>query len=57
MALEKGSLILIDYTAKVKDNDLTFETTREDEAKKSDMYDPTRRYEPRLISVGEGWIL
>ena len=41
MALEKGSLILIDYTAKVKDNDLTFETTREDEAKKSDMYDPT----------------
>src|SRR5918911_1226007 len=57
MALEKGSLILIDYTAKVKDNDLTFETTREDEAKKSDTYDPTRRYEPRLISVGEGWIL
>src|SRR5918994_347860 len=57
MALEKGSLILIDYTAKVKDNELTFETTREDEAKKSDTYDPTRRYEPRLISVGEGWIL
>ena len=37
MALEKGSLILIDYTAKVKDNDLTFETTREDEAKKSEL--------------------
>lgn len=57
MTLEKGSLILIDYTAKVKDNNLTFETTREEEAKKSDLYDPARRYEPRLISVGEGWVL
>jgi peptidylprolyl isomerase len=57
MTLEKGSLILIDYTAKVKETDLTFETTREEEAKKSDLYDMTRRYEPRLISVGEGWVL
>ncbi len=57
MALEKGSLILIDYTAKVKDTNLTFETTREEEAKKSDVFDPTHRYEPRLISVGEGWVL
>jgi peptidylprolyl isomerase len=57
MTLEKGSLILIDYTAKVKDTNLTFETTREEEAKKSELYDPARRYEPRLISVGEGWVL
>ena len=57
MVLEKGSLILIDFTAKVKETDLTFETTREEEAKKSDLYDMTRRYEPRLISVGEGWVL
>ncbi len=57
MTLEKGSLILLDYTAKVKDTNLTFETTKEEEAKKSDLYDPARRYEPRLISVGEGWVL
>jgi peptidylprolyl isomerase len=57
MVLEKGSLILIDYTAKVKETNLTFETTREEEAKKSDLYDMARRYEPRLISVGEGWVL
>ena len=54
MVLEKGSLILIDYTAKVKETDLTFETTREEEAKKSDLYDMARRYEPRLISVTLG---
>jgi peptidylprolyl isomerase len=57
MTLEKGSLILVDYTAKVKDSNEIFETTREEEAKKSDLFDPTRKYEPRLISIGEGWVL
>ena len=57
MTLEKGSLILVDYTAKVKDTKEIFETTNEEEAKKSDLYDPTRRYEPRLVSIGEGWVL
>jgi peptidylprolyl isomerase len=57
MTLEKGSLILLDYTAKVKDTNEVFETTREEEAKKTDLYDPTRKYEPRLVSVGEAWVL
>ena len=57
MTLEKGSLILVDYTAKVKDTKEIFETTNEEEAKKSDLYDPTRKYEPRLVSIGEGWVL
>jgi peptidylprolyl isomerase len=57
MPLEKGSLVLVDYTAKVKDTNEVFETTREEEAKKTDMYDPTRKYEPRLVSVGEAWVL
>jgi peptidylprolyl isomerase len=57
MTLERGSLILVDYTAKVKDSNEVFETTREEEAKKSDLYDPTRKYEPRLISIGQGWVL
>jgi peptidylprolyl isomerase len=57
MTLERGSLILVDYTAKVKDNNEIFETTREEEAKKSELFDPTYKYEPRLISIGEGWVL
>jgi peptidylprolyl isomerase len=57
MALERGSLVLVDYTAKVKDSNEIFETTREEVAKKSDLFDPTRKYEPRLISIGEGWVL
>jgi peptidylprolyl isomerase len=57
MALEKGSLVLVDYTARVKDTNEIFETTREEEAKKTEHYDPTRKYEPRLVSVGENWVL
>jgi peptidylprolyl isomerase len=57
MALEKGSLIFANYTAKVKDTGETIETTVEDQAKKLNVYDATRKYEPRLIAVGEGWVL
>ncbi|MGC2570303.1 MAG: FKBP-type peptidyl-prolyl cis-trans isomerase [Candidatus Nitrosopolaris sp.] len=57
MTLEKGSLILIDYTANIKDTNKIFETTIEEEAKNSDLYDPTRKYGPKLVSVGEGWVL
>jgi len=57
MPLEKGTLILLDYTAKIKDNDSVIETTVEQDAKQSGTYDPSRKYEPRLVSVGEGWVL
>lgn len=57
MPLEKGTLILLDYTAKIKDNDSVIETTVEQDAKESGTHDPSRKYEPRLVSVGEGWVL
>lgn len=57
MALEKGSLVLVNYTAKIKDTDEAFDTTVEEDAKKFNIHDPTRTYEPRLISVGDGWVL
>src|ERR671912_1445033 len=57
MPFDKGSLILLDYTARIKDNGEIFERTIEEDAKKSNLYDPTRKYEPRLISVGDSWVL
>ncbi|HEY9491981.1 MAG TPA: FKBP-type peptidyl-prolyl cis-trans isomerase, partial [Nitrososphaeraceae archaeon] len=57
MTLEKGSLILLDYTAKIKDTNEIFETTREDDVKNNPDYDPNKKYEPRLLGVGEGWVL
>src|SRR5215210_6750554 len=57
MPLERGSLILVDYTARIKDTNDVFDTTREEEAKKTSLYDPTHKYEPRIVSIGESWVL
>ena len=57
MAFNKGSLILVDYTSKVKDTDEIFETTIEEEAKKHSLHDPTIKYQPKLVSVGESWVV
>ncbi len=57
MPLEQGSLIYTNYTARVKDTGEAIETTIEEEAKKRGMVDTDRKYSPRLVAVGEGWIL
>jgi peptidylprolyl isomerase len=57
MPLQKGTLIFANYTAKVKDTGEGIETTSEEEAKKLSIHDPGRKYEPRLIAVGEGWVI
>ena len=57
MTFKKGQLILLDYTAKIKDSGEVFETTLEDEAKKHSLHESNVKYMPKLVSVGEGWVL
>ena len=57
MTLETGTLIFADYTARIKDTGAIIDTTRKEDAEKAGNADPTRIYEPRLIAVGEGWVL
>lgn len=57
MTFNKGSLILIDYTAKVKDTSEVFETTIAEEAKKHNLYQENIKYQPKLVSVGESWVI
>jgi len=57
MALDKGTLIFANYTARVKDTGEGIESTLEDEAKKLKIYEEARKYEPRLVAVGEGWLI
>lgn len=57
MAFTKGSLILVDYTAKVKDSQEVFDTTIEEEAKKYQIHEPNVKYQPKLVSVGESWVI
>lgn len=53
MTFNKGSLILIDYTAKVKDSDEIFDTTIEENAKKYSIHEQNVKYQPKLVSIGE----
>ncbi len=53
MAFNKGSLILVDYTAKVKDTEEVFDTTIEEDAKKFSIHEPNVKYQPKLVSIGE----
>ena len=57
MALQKGDFILISYTAKVKETNEVFDTTVEETAKKEHLQKEGEIYEPKLVVVGEGWVL
>jgi len=57
MPFEKGDFLLIDYVAKVKETGEVFDTTIEDVAKKEKLYKEGEIYEPKLVAVGEGWVL
>ena len=57
MALQKGDFVLMDYVAKVKETSETFDTTIEETAKKERLYKEGEIYEPKLVVIGEGWIL
>lgn len=57
MPFKKGDFIQINYTAKVKETGETFDTTLEEVAKKERLYKEGEIYEPKLIVIGEGWVL
>jgi peptidylprolyl isomerase len=57
MALQKGDFTLIDYVAKVKETNEVFDTTSEETAKKEHLFKEGEIYEPKLVVIGEGWVL
>jgi peptidylprolyl isomerase len=56
MPFKKGDFLLIDYVAEVKETGKIFDTTMGDIAKKEKL-EAQEAYEPKLVVVGEGWIL
>ena len=57
MPLKNGDFILIEFTAKIKETGEIFDTTNEEIAKKERLYKEGEIYEPKLVVVGEGWVL
>ena len=57
MPIKKSDVLLVDYTGKVKETAEVFDTTSEEIAKEKKLYKEGEIYEPRLVVVGEGWVL
>jgi peptidylprolyl isomerase len=57
MSLQKGNFILVDYVAKVKETGEAFDTTLEETARKEHLYKEGDIYEPKLVVIGEGWVI
>lgn len=57
MVLQKGDFILVELTGKVKETSEVFDTTDAETARKERLQKEGEIYEPRLIVVGEGWVL
>ena len=55
--IKKGDFVEIDYVGKEKESDIIFDTTKEDIAKKNNLYDQNAAYKPLIICVGEKQIL
>jgi len=57
MPTKKGDFILINYTSKVKETGEIFDTTNEETAKKEKLHKEGEIYEPKLVVIGENWVL
>ena len=57
IAIQKGDFILINYTSKIKETGETFDTTNEETAKQQKLHKEGDIYEPKLVVVGENWVL
>jgi peptidylprolyl isomerase len=55
--LSKGDFVLLEMTGRALETDEVFETTDEELAKEEGIHEENRSYGPRLVVVGEGWVL
>ena len=55
--VKEGDFLLLEMTGKSVDNGEVFDTTDEELAKEEGIYDENRTYGPRLVVVGESYVL
>ncbi len=51
------SLVYVDYTGKIKDDDRVFDTTLESVARDHGIFKEKELYEPMLVAIGWNWLL
>jgi len=55
--LKAGDFILADFVGYTHDDHRLFDTTKEDVAKAENVFDEQEIYQPRLVLVGQGWMV
>ncbi|MBN2335843.1 FKBP-type peptidyl-prolyl cis-trans isomerase [Candidatus Bathyarchaeota archaeon] len=56
-AVNKGDFIMVEMTGRTDETGEVFETTNEETAREDGVYDEKRTYGPRLVIVGDGYVL
>jgi len=56
-AITEGDFILVELTGRAEETGEVFDTTDEETARREDIYSEDRVYGPKLVVVGEGWLL
>ncbi len=51
--VQKGDFIELEYTASIKENNLVFDTTNEEIAKRHNIYHKEHKYNPVVVCIGE----
>lgn len=57
VVIKDGDFILADFVGYTHDDHRLFDTTKEDVAKAEDVYEEQEIYQPRLLIVGQGWMV
>lgn len=56
-AIKEGDFVELDYTGKIVEDNVVFDTTLEADAKKSKLYDAKTKYEPVRICIGKRHVI
>lgn len=57
MQIKENDFVEVEYTGKITDGNIIFDTTSESEAKAEGIYNPQTQYKPMIICVGQGHII
>ena len=57
IVVKVGDFILADFVGRTSEDQQLFETTKEDVAKKAGVHSEEEVYQPRLVIVGQGWVI
>ncbi len=55
--IKEGDFVELDYTGKIVDGNIVFDTTLEADAKKNNLYDAKTKYEPVSICIGKRHVI